>query len=326
MSLLLQLNGDLPEVFPGHERRLYVFTCQRKACRRKQGCIRGFRATRQSAASKQKAAEKPEPPRPVPPSNLGQSLFGVSTTYGNTSGPINPFSTTKNPSTAPANPFATLPKPIEITETLSTTFADKAKIGTEDKPALAPEAHEPWPEESKFPKPFPLFHLDAEYETLSEPSTPNLTQAIPEIEAMDVDGGSKSSEPEFESAMDKTFQKFADRIAQNPEQVIRYEFKGTALLYSKTDSIGKLLAHTTYPQTSKYPRCSTCGSPRVFEVQLTPHAITALEEEETGTDGMDWGTIIFASCSKDCAGAAQTPGEVQYIEEWVGTQWEQLKS
>jgi pre-rRNA-processing protein TSR4 len=322
MSLLLQLNGDLPEVFPGHERRIYVFICRRKACRRKLGCIRGFRATRQMKIQT-KTVEKNEPPKPAPPSNLGESLFGASSSFGKPNKLSNPFSTNTGASAAPINPFASLPKPVPATDTLSATFAEKAKIGT-DMPAL-PKVHEPWPVESQFPAPFPLFHLDAEYETLSEPSTPNLNQAVPEMEAMDVDGGSKSSEPEFESAMDKQFQKFADRVAQNPEQVIRYEFKGTALLYSKTDSIGKLLGHATSSQTSKYPNCTTCGASRVFEVQLTPHAITALEEAEIGTEGMDWGTIIFATCSKDCSGPTQDLGEVEYLEEWVGTQWEQLE-
>lgn len=110
--------------------------------------------------------------------------------------------------------------------------------------------------------------------------------------------------------MDKTFQRFADRLAQNPEQILRYDFEGQPLLYSNKDAVG-----------SKWPKgvpgCAKCGSERVFELQLTPHAITELEAEDMSLEGMDWGTIVMASCGKDCGGEN---------EEWVGVQWEELTS
>lgn len=72
------------------------------------------------------------------------------------------------------------------------------------------------------------------------------------------------------------------------------------------------------------PRCQNCGADRVFEVQLTPHAITELEAEEMSIDGMEWGTIIMAVCSKDCKPSDVEEGEVGYVEEWVGVQWEEV--
>ena len=54
-------------------------------------------------------------------------------------------------------------------------------------------------------------------------------------------GGGKEDKEVFESSMDRTFQKFADRIGENSEQVLRYEYKGKPLLYSDNDAIGKLL-------------------------------------------------------------------------------------
>jgi pre-rRNA-processing protein TSR4 len=141
----------------------------------------------------------------------------------------------------------------------------------------------------------------------------------------------------FESSMDKTFQKFADRLAQNPEQVLRYEFAGQPLLYSNTDAVGKLLAPEQGDANGKVkvqasgsgnrsfvPKCTNCGAGRVFELQLTPHVIEELEVDEMGVDGMDWGTIILGVCSKDCNEKGKGDGEVGYVEEWTGVQWEEL--
>ncbi|MGI4794423.1 MAG: programmed cell death 2 domain-containing protein, partial [Janthinobacterium lividum] len=120
---------------------------------------------------------------------------------------------------------------------------------------------------------------------------------------MEIDGGDEGSNNNnsakddlaAESSMDSTFQKFADRLEQNPEQVLRYEFRGSPLLYSKTDAVGKKLAAATEAKvqisSGGMPRCGNCGAERVFEVQLTPHAITELEAEELGIEGMEWGTV-----------------------------------
>jgi pre-rRNA-processing protein TSR4 len=155
---------------------------------------------------------------------------------------------------------------------------------------------------------------------------------------MDIDdeGGSNSQKEDkdvYESTIDKTFQKFADRLAQNPEQVIRYEFKGQPLLYCKTDAVGKLLAPSAAPSSKvtagqgtggKIPKCQNCGSGRVFEVQLTPHAITELEAEDMNLEGMEWGTILVGVCERDCAPKGTERGEVGYLEEWTGVQWEEV--
>jgi pre-rRNA-processing protein TSR4 len=63
----------------------------------------------------------------------------------------------------------------------------------------------------------------------------------------------------------------------------------------------------------------------VFEVQLTPHAITILEEEEMSIEGTDWGTVILGVCAKDCSPSGTSDGQVGYVEEWVGVQWEEVE-
>ncbi|KAI4720957.1 hypothetical protein E4T48_02801 [Aureobasidium sp. EXF-10727] len=364
LTLLLQLNGDLPDRFPGHERRLYLWACKRKACRRKNGSVRAFRAVRASAipaeVEKPKQPKKEEtpqqPPAPAAPkTNLGESLFGVKPPTSG-SGPINPFSTGAA-SSRPANPFSSAPSsspaaptppPTQPTPSLSESFATKARISTPEPTSLATSTtptgpREPWPQQSSFPPPYPSYYLDADYETLDaeKPQVPAQTRLD-----MDLDAGEGSSaantdmdvKDAFESSMDKAFQRFADRMSQNPEQILRYEFSGQPLLYSKTDAVGKLLAPHQESATanakvkavgsvkSGMPRCENCGADRVFELQLTPYAIVELEAEELGLEGMEWGTIILGVCSKDCVQRGQKEAEVGYVEEWVGVQWEELSS
>lgn len=348
--------------------------CRKKTCRRKDGSVRGFRATRASKieepARKQEEAQPPkqeEAAQPKQDLNIGASLFGVKAPV-TTSTPANPFSTSSapsasaNPFSSPANPFAAAsslaakpaqpPTKTSETDTLPETFASKARISS---PPPAPFSSltsgpaEPWPSPSAFPTPYPRYSLDADYETLdaTPPPIPQQTRLDPSMD-MELDSGSgsgsgsggdsKEDKNAFESAMDTAFQKFADRLAQNPEQVLRYEFGGVPLLYSREDSIGSMLALGAHGEDgnakvkttmagksgSGMPRCGNCGADRVFECQLTPHAITELEAEELGIEGMEWGTVILGVCGRDCGGRGVGVGEVGYVEEWVGVQWEEV--
>ena len=153
MTLLLQLNGDLPEKFPGHERKLYIFSCRRKACRKKEGTIRAIRGIRVSKASagKQKTAANgtapPEKSKPEPATlGLGNSLFNSTfTTTANpnqnpfssptplNSHPATPFPSSFNSNTSPSSSLASKP-PQQPSPDLPTTFAQKARISSPPPP------------------------------------------------------------------------------------------------------------------------------------------------------------------------------------------------
>ncbi|KAK1069206.1 hypothetical protein LTR74_005013 [Friedmanniomyces endolithicus] len=337
LGLLLQLYADVPERFPGHERRLYIWACRRKACRRKSGSIRGFRSVRYtaSAASAASNAVKPalaeptftEPASAKPTVNLGETLFGVTSPVD---AQVNPFALSKQPQGAGSNPFARLPTQVSSsvqrpsdTNSLSETFAQKARIynpssSVQSEPVTTP--YEKWPEESSFPDPYPAYHIDADKEYLEPDSQVVPSNARLDRSAADAEGNGSAAEDRaaFESSMDKTFQRFADRIGQNPEQVLRYEYSGQPLLYSRKDAVGKLLDPV---QASSGGNRSSAATPAAV---LTPHAITQLEIDEMGIDGMDWGTILLGVCSADCQKRSTKDGEVSYLEEWVGVQWEEL--
>jgi pre-rRNA-processing protein TSR4 len=39
---------------------------------------------------------------------------------------------------------------------------------------------------------------------------------------------------------------------------------------------------------------------------------------------MEWGTVIVGVCERDCSPRHVGTGEVGYLEEWAGVQWEEL--
>ncbi|CAK7239549.1 MAG: hypothetical protein STHCBS139747_000980 [Sporothrix thermara] len=387
MVLLLQLNGELPERFPGHERRLYVLACRNKACRRKPGSVRVIRGVRVDAAvakaaeaekeKKAKAAEAARSGKPVGTvPGLGNSVFGAANPFSSggsgsgasananpfslggsssssAAGPSNPFSLgggtakasqtqTSSPSTPPTSK-AQEAAANEAAKTLPKTFAETLSLNNDQAEAAAATAAappEPWPPADTWPAAYPVSWIaEAEYETLDP--TP---AAIPGVvtEAMEVEdgsaggsGGGKEDKFVFESSMDAAFQKFADRVAQNPDQVIRYEFNGQPLLYNKDDSVAGIWAQSQSggsistvlaSSSGRLPPCPNCRSRRVFEVQLMPHAIDLLEADELGLEGMDWGTVLVGVCEKDCQAKGTAANEASYLEEWVGVQWEDLET
>ncbi|KAH7154913.1 programmed cell death protein 2 [Dactylonectria estremocensis] len=336
MVLLLQINGELPERFPEHDRRLYVFTCRRQTCRRREGSIRALRGVRvwKEEAPKQELKEEKEEEQQKPKNDgpgLGEALFGAkglgggANPFASNANPFSSSSSSSNPfsSGASSNPFSSQPaKPIpaaaptavdKVTAALPKTFAETLSINV--SPAVPPPPAEPWP--ASQPDAYPMLYLaDADFETLD--STPAKLPENARIEDADAPEPSILDREAFESTMDAAFQKFADRLAQNPDQVIRYEFAGMPLLYSKKDRVGEAVTK------GALPRCAACGARRVFEVQLMPNAIAELEADDMSLDGMEWGTIIVGVCEKDCSPRGTELGKVGYLEEWAGVQWEEL--
>lgn len=337
MSLLLQLNADLQQHFPHDERRLHVFCCRKKACSKKIGSVRALRENRKPEEKERKVKQSIEKERTRPTTDLGSALFGGTASQLSASGNANPFSMSNASSQATDNPFSSLgspsmlaalppQKPVDDPQPPVESFADKLKLGAEtDSQGKSEVATEPWPEPSQFPPPYSSFYLDAFPEELEkEPAMPMKAETSKTQYDMDDGGnGGAADKDNFESSLDKTFQKFSDRIAQNPEQVLRYEFKGEPLLYSGNDDVAArfVVPHGKSGAPRGMPRCQSCGAQRVFELQLVPGLIYELEKDEAMDleDGMEWGTVILGTCANNCGQL----GKVSFHEEWVGVQWEE---
>lgn len=119
----------------------------------------------------------------------------------------------------------------------------------------------------------------------------------------------------------KVFRKFNEVVQEEPEQCLRYCIKGEPLFYDN-DEISK-----KYSNPKNIPRCEKCGAMRTFEFQLMPNILSVLPTEKFITKrkprknihnlkdannisrsdlinqfdtGMEWGTILVFTCSKDC--------------------------
>ena len=399
MRLLLQLDGDLPERFPNHRRRLYVFSCTRKTCKRKYGSVRALRETRMDEKRRSRkqaitessaevepegsASSKGQQVAEGPLRDLGRELFGGKVGSSTMSSSTNPFalssgtplelstsghflasfpalnslaakpaqrltgSTSSNAFISPASssiatPFAISPmlespavKPAQksAVDDMSVSFAARVSLGnstsapagvtpspSSSRQAPSASSHLPfesWPADAELPRPYPSYYLEADFETLDVPSVDSsIAKHMHNNNDDDEDNGMDSSskagnsnsrlQPDdssdaFESSIDKTFQRLADRVAQNPLQVLRYEFGGLPLLYSIDDSVGKQLSpsisrHHSHQQVQTVKdggigetiaKCSRCGASRCFEFQLMPHAIVELERLTDDNDDDD---------------------------------------
>ena len=326
--------------------------------------MRAVRSVRISAGAQAAGTRKAQvhvpaaqAPVSIPSRTLGNSIFGATSSSGN----LNPFS---GPVLGNSNPFSSpspaLPStiqsaftpsiveaPTESFSNLPTTFAEKLRLSSPPAPAEPSSTPEPWPSETELPSPYPSYYLDSDYEALDKPDPVAVSQpSIMDVDEANPVGPSSAKEDAdtYESTIDKTFQRFADRLAQNPLQILRYEFRGSPLLYSKVDPVGKLLAPDDHHSSSqalpgsgrngqylttqkaggsgiRVPACGRCGTGRVFELQLTPQAIAELEVDEIGLEGMEWGSVVVGVCGADCGGE---PGNIVYAEEWVGVQWEEM--
>jgi pre-rRNA-processing protein TSR4 len=277
--------------------------------------MREVRKHKKDNGKQTKAKEKPSSPeRQEQPNDLGATLFGATSPRPDSSN-TNPFSMSSQTSTKHPNPFNPLPP--------TSTLAAKPPQAPAEPPVetLASKLRISSPSPSSNPS-TPLI-----------PEIPNPSSSKPQTEYSEEDstctnGLDKDIDKDlFESTLDKTFLKFSDRLAQNPEQVLRYEWKGTPLLYSSTDAVGKRLAASnartkagTGTAATGMPRCEACGAERVFEMQMVPGAIAVLEEDDVDlNEGMEWGTVIVGVCGRNCGEV----GEVAFREEWCDVQWEE---
>ncbi len=309
-------------------------------------------STPSTSSQRENDTSRPNPFAPLP----GVSSLAAKPAQRPEPSPPSPQKASQN-STAPTSNLRGPPSPPSAAPALHSTFASVLSLSPSSAPPQSKSTTPQVPSTTNDPpaNPYPHFHLDASYETLSP--APQITSA-PQKPTLDEDPSTSkdSSEKEaFESRHDATFLRFADRLAENPEQVLRYEFDGMPLLYSREDGVGRLFSppsssssgpsshitatpnpHKSSGSSSNIPRCGNCNSERVFEVQLTPHAITELEGEDIemmGLEGMEWGTVILGVCRRDCVpmGAEVVEGNdgdgvekvrVGYVEEWIGVQWE----
>lgn len=354
LALLVQVYAPLEGT--EYDRCLYVFVCKQAGCKRAKGSVRALRGVKRDLAAERKAAterkqkEKEEEEKKKmaeqASKSVGADLFG-----SNAAAAANPFGGSSNPFAAASNPFAAAAEsnPKAAPASSSPTFADVVKQTIPEKPkevvvpAAKTKAADP-ADAQMFADGYYLYVetevLDPLFNKRSLPAGLNpqdllnlkldTTPDDADTEAGSVDARAAEMAGQIPGADDPIFQKFVDTVSQHPTQIVRYDRQGgTALLYSSRDDVAKTLASKSIPV---HP---VTREPRQVELQIMPHAITVLEEDElkrVGTEaadvkkqienGMEWGTIFVATPLVDDLELDEDG--VGYSEEWVGVQYEQF--
>ncbi|NWI88775.1 PDCD2 protein, partial [Pitta sordida] len=106
-----------------------------------------------------------------------------------------------------------------------------------------------------------------------------------------------------ETEEDKIFQKFKEKVAAEPEQIIRYCRGGEGPIWVSGENT---------PEEKDIPNC-LCGAKRIFEFQIMPQLLNYLQVDSLG-ESIDWGTLVVYTCADNCG------GENKYLEEFL---WKQ---
>lgn len=158
---------------------------------------------------------------------------------------------------------------------------------------------------------YPPLYLSTVSEYLPEKpkfSLPPGTQIVDpsEIDEKNVKDASSWVSEAYENSLniDQVFDKFSQRVEIEPEQVVRYDLKGTPLPFSSSDATFKRLFPDPKPESvtitkaafnvaspqkrvydaSSIPACPSCGAARVFECQLMPNMINVLSSPSSVND------------------------------------------
>ncbi|PAV72010.1 hypothetical protein WR25_22449 isoform B [Diploscapter pachys] len=92
-----------------------------------------------------------------------------------------------------------------------------------------------------------------------------------------------------EEKKDPAFDKFNKFIALNSDQIIRYKRYGSPLLATSL----------TPPPPEEIPSCDLCGSPRRFEMQITPHLLSLIDVDAVDAS-IDWASLYIYTCASTC--------------------------
>ncbi|NXG70258.1 PDCD2 protein, partial [Baryphthengus martii] len=101
----------------------------------------------------------------------------------------------------------------------------------------------------------------------------------------------------------KIFQMFKERVAAEPEQIIRYCRGGESPVWVSGENI---------PEEKDIPNC-LCGAKRTFEFQIMPQLLNHLQVDSL-EESIDWGTLVVYTCADNCGEGNK------YLEEFI---WKQ---
>uniref|UniRef100_A0A8C2KNX6 MYND-type domain-containing protein n=1 Tax=Cyprinus carpio TaxID=7962 RepID=A0A8C2KNX6_CYPCA len=165
----------------------------------------------------------------------------------------------------------------------------------------------------------PSSFLFPEWELVTDPEElPAKDEELHEAHSLDqesmacLNNGLEDSELEsmalHETQDSKVFQKFKKRIANEPQQVLRYCKEGSPLWVSAEH----------VPREEDVPECP-CGAKRVFEFQIMPQLLNHLKVDTTDAS-IDWGTVAIYTCADSCDQGTKYSPEFIWKQDFSGDQ------
>lgn len=321
MPMLVQAYSTLEDKY--YDRVMYVFACPEPGCRRKAGSVRALRSIRRDPErevrekkrdaelkkieeQQQKEKEEAKAKKKEAMGKIGSVMTGDK--GGNPFSQSNPFAKNDNPFAKNDNPFAK--KEEEKKDEVVASSPTDELISSLQKTQLAPL---PYKRDTSCPKFQHGHYLYTEQEYLTPESHRELPEGIKiETEAEDGEVTDETAEAvldkEYEKMVnvDNHFHRFSDIVEHNPEQVVRYEFKGQPLYYADDE---------THKEVSELLK----SEKKAFEFQVMPNAISQVSDDII--NGMEWGTILVCVDPEDKLPELDE-NNVGYEEEFVGVQWE----
>jgi len=339
------------------DRAMYIWACANGKCQKKDGSVRAWRCVRfnkKYAEKLERKATRKEQEKEAEKSTQQTGPKSNPFSLGNSAAATSPFglgSQIFGATTEEEGPTPPEPEFEDDSDSDSDDSEDSEDTVDEEADDLAEalakttlsDVYTVWKDMPSYP---PLY-----LSTISEylPPEPKAKANIKVDDGLG-DGKTKGGLEAYENSMnlDEVFSRFIKRVECEGEQCIRYELGGNPLPYH-ADVVFQRLFPTLQPgvvkrafSSSSLPKCSRCGSDRVFECQLMPNMINilgsasakgstlpskaisdeerrkAVEKELKERSGMEWGTAMVFSCAADCC----PDGKEHLAEEEVLIQWE----
>ncbi|OCH91034.1 hypothetical protein OBBRIDRAFT_792748 [Obba rivulosa] len=314
MELLVQVWCPLED--SEHDRALYIWGCAQRACQRKEGSVRAYRGLRYNEKYAAKLARRREKQRreeeerahAAEEEERKKAAAKVNPFSMKTSAASDPFDLGAQifggPAQEPEVPDetasdATSPPPSDPEDSASDSDEDGDASDSEElETSLAADTLES-SEWASAPAYAPLY-LSTAAEYLPPAPKPKLPAGAEVVEEGDEpgkkkDGGWVLEGYENSLEVDHAFERFAQRVAHEGAQCLRYDLGGTPLPFASDAIFDKLFPvpqglpppvtkaafavsrapRRTYTPDA-LPHCVHCGGPRVFECQLMPNLINVL--------------------------------------------------
>lgn len=105
----------------------------------------------------------------------------------------------------------------------------------------------------------------------------------------------------------KAFASFCGRVQRHPGQCLRYCFD------TRAQPLWPFVNNP--PSWRDVPPCHLCGSRRVFEFQVLPHALSFVGQDDESDSALDFGSLVVYSCARSCPTFRNGPDGCSYVEE-----------